>query len=496
MKRTGFILTSVILISLFVMLLQAQAQQPLQPVQPIQKAQIKVPQQIITQSIAKLRGPEMMKYLNKQVIIEGFYYDGSIPMIVDDFQRVYMNMMMPPESYMAIVGPRPAGLKWGDKIVVTGTLSKPTAADLRYVQVESVIIRLMNPQNLKILKPGGSLKTPKLIIQPPIKIQEEKLAGLTPQKYALLIAGGGNPANNHVRYWNDLKAMYNILLTYGYAKGNIAVICADGVGRDTTMPVNYSATAANIAAVFNILAKKMTDKDTLYIMINNHGGGFQDKQIGPYSPGLHGGAIDTNGDEGSENIQESVYKLDLNKDGDQKDIVSVDETFTLWGAPMTDDAFAAEVNKITRYAEMIIQMEQCFSGGFISDLTGPRRTIMSAASPTEPSWAHKDLQYNEFTYWYFAALIGSKPDESGAVNADSDKNGKVSILEAYNFARSNDSRSETPFFEDDGVNPAHSGPVPAGGDGTRSANIYLGDIPLSKIEKIRKELGIKLGALI
>jgi hypothetical protein len=47
------------------------------------------------------------------------------------------------------------------------------------------------------------------------------------------------------------------------------------------------------------------------------------------------------------------------------------------------------------------------------------------------------------------------------------------VTEAYNFARANDSRPETSYFEDNGLLPPHSGDVPSGGDGDRSAKILL-----------------------
>ncbi|MEO0228313.1 MAG: C13 family peptidase [candidate division WOR-3 bacterium] len=216
--------------------------------------------------------------------------------------------------------------------------------------------------------------------------------------------------------------MYNILRSNGYAAQRIYVIYADGTPRDASMPVHYSATPAAITTVFNTLSKTMSDNDMLYIMLNDHG-----------SP----------------------------------------NALCLWNVNMSNTDFANEVNKVSRYNHMVIQMKQCFSGSFIPPLTRARRTIMSSCAANEVSWAHSSLQFGEFTYWYFAALTRRKPDGSGIVNADSNNNGKVSILEAYNFARSNDGRPETPHFEDDGIAPSRSGSVPSGTDGNISTNLYL-----------------------
>ena len=420
MKRFGTISVIVVFFSIFAMMVWAQPQKQFQPSQPLTKVQTQSGALLL--SISRVRGPEMMKYLNKQVTIEGFYYDGSIPLVVDDFKRVFLNKPMPQDSYVPIIGPKPVGIRWGDHISITGLFVKPTNVDPQTVQKESVIIKVPSSEFIKILRSRAVQKS---------SIQGYKVGPMdvktVSSNYAILIAGGLDPANNHVRYWNDLKAMYNILLANGYAKGNIAVIYADGVVRDTSMPVHYAAKKSNIAAVFNLLSNKITSNDTLYIMTNDHGAT---------------GAL------------------------------------CLWGENITANEFSNEVNKVKGYSKMIILMEQCYSGSFIPPLTGSRRTVMSACSATETSSATDSLQFNEFTYWYFAALTGFKPDGGGAVNADSNGDGKISILEAYNFARSKDMQLETPFFEDDGVSPAHSGSIPSGGDGNRSANIYLSDIPL------------------
>ncbi len=368
-------------------------------------------------SISKVRGPEMKTFLNKQVTIEGFYYDGSIPMVIDDIKRVYVDTPLPPESYVPIVGPKPPGIKMGDKISITGTLLKPTTKDHPSVQRESVIIRIEKLDQLKILQPSSipifRLRAESKPYRPPVDL---------PDRYAVLIAGGWNPASNHVRYWNDLATMYDILRSTGYAAQNIYVIYADGVPRDSSMPVHYSATRANIANVFNELSGKISGNDTLYIMLNDHG--------------------------------------DLNR------------LCLFWYGYMTNTDFARELNKVHPKCT-IIQMKQCYSGSFIPPLTGVGRIIMSSCAANQLSYAHSSLIFGEFTYWYFAALTGRKPDFTGNVNADSNNNGKISILEAYNFARSNDTKPETPYFEDSGVPPAVTGPIPSGRDGYLSDNLYL-----------------------
>ena len=88
-----------------------------------------------------LRTSKLLQSLNQQVTIEGFYYDGSVPMIVDDFSRVGVNMVMPPESYIPVIGTPIANAKSGDRVRVTGLLARPSAGDPKYVQGQSAILK-------------------------------------------------------------------------------------------------------------------------------------------------------------------------------------------------------------------------------------------------------------------------------------------------------------------------------------------------------------------
>ncbi len=73
-------IVSAIVFFLFVAVIGAPAQVRKQA-QPAMKVERPTTQLL---SISKVRGPEMTKFVNKQVTIEGFYYDGSIPMVIDD----------------------------------------------------------------------------------------------------------------------------------------------------------------------------------------------------------------------------------------------------------------------------------------------------------------------------------------------------------------------------------------------------------------------------
>ena len=109
---------------------------------------------------------------------------------------------------------------------------------------------------------------------------------------------------------------------------------------------------------------------------------------------------------------------------------------------MSDTDFAAQVNKITSQARIHIVMEQCYSGGFVSELTGPNRTISTACDSTELSFALSTdgigPNHNRFTmYWYHALrgydAFGFTVDANLALYGGNGDN-YVTYHEAYNYA--------------------------------------------------------------
>lgn len=371
----------------------------------------------------------LLKAFDKVATIEGFYYDGSIPMIIDDINRIAQNKIMPDGSYVPL-SRRLSTVKAGDKISIVGTLVRPTRRSAINFRNQFAVLEIEAQPQVTVIA-----RTPKpILFDRRFVIDRKLILGLKPNNYAILIVGGWDAAHNYVRYWNELKATYNMLVARGWPTANIKVIYAGGTPwpGDASVPVHHSATKANINAAFAAFGAKMKSTDMLYVMLNDHGGSGPSAAAG-------------------------------------------DETLALWDrVEMRDSEFGAAVNQVTRYGTMIIQMEQCFSGGFIDDLTAPGRVIVSACNATQSSWAMPpNYTWNWFTYFWLAALTGTRPDGAGAVNADTNGDGKVSMVEAFNFARTMDKGNEIPHYEDNGAVPAHSGSIPAGGDGAVGAATFL-----------------------
>ena len=422
-------------------------------------------------SIPELKSSAGTKYIGKTVTVEGIFVRDPLPMLVTSLDIVIVNMPMPKDQYILLSGdaaeridPKDFG---GAKLRVTGTVNAPDTSENKpqEIYISDIYFEMIE----------------RLVLYSPELMKIKIIENLTPDttRFAILFSGGLNSANNHIRYWNDLKFMYKTLIgTLGFSKNNIAVLYADGKARDTDMPVNYKATKANLQIVFSLLRQHSAPNDFIFFFTTNHGGGFEKSNTSaPLGVGssflYHRGQWDADGDEPNDLLSESDYNLDLNGDGDKVDTVSWDEELCTWGGEIYDDVFHNMVGNL-KFSRMVTVMEQCFSGGLIHDMSqGGNRIIISAAGEYEPSWAMPpSYEYNEFSY-YFTCAINKADHQGNTINADSDNNGHVSLVEAFNYARSKDTRSETPWYEDNGDGLPHSGAMPASSEGTLGSSTTL-----------------------
>ena len=277
----------------------------------------------------------------------------------------------------------------------------------------------------------------------------------TSTNWAIVIAGGANVDNNHARYWNDLSEMYEILtVNYGYAAADVFVLYADGSpptaanchdsgNAHASYPtgiIDYAATAANLDTVTDLIAASGHPCDTLFVFTTDHGGA--------------GG------------------------------------TLNLWGETISAATFASYMDDITQFNWRAFEMEQCYSGEMIPDLSDPNTAIATAAGSTTSCGAGASLfYYDPFAYYFNAALKGEFPSPAGGgtvdpsswstsdvTAADADSDGKVSFVEAYNYAYPLSTCDEDEQYDDNGDGVSQTtGPMPAGGDGALGSLIFLGE---------------------
>ncbi|MCD8029718.1 MAG: hypothetical protein LUF85_02470 [Bacteroides sp.] len=71
--------------------------------------------------------------------------------------------------------------------------------------------------------------------------------------------------------------------------------------------------------------------------------------------------------------------------------------------------------------------------------------IATACGPDELSHARSNLLYDEFVYHWISAVAGKTP-EGTIVNADYNPDGYITAYEAFLYANTKDSKSETPQY--------------------------------------------------
>jgi hypothetical protein len=317
------------------------------------------------------------------------------------------------DSWFFFVDEQP-GANWEHKasyVVVERATGKMKKVAAMSPPVEVMRMKGLNPlatTQLQVMKRNLTLVRPKLMIK--------AIRLLKRSKYAVLLSGGWNAGSNYSRYWNDLSFIYKALKNkYKYNDYEIIVLYANGthapngdLDGNGTNDIDYAATKSNLTKVFNSVGATLSSTGKFFFYSTNHGGD----------------------DAGS-------YKSNL----------------TLWGESIKDYEFGALTKKI-KCNNAIYVMEQCFSGGMMDDIlnaqpkpcTKPRVVVMTACRENEVSWScDTEGAYDEYVYHWTSAVYGRTPTGT-PVDADTNNDGKVTMKEAHEYAKSKDSRNEHPVI--------------------------------------------------
>lgn len=234
-------------------------------------------------------------------------------------------------------------------------------------------------------------------------------------RYAILYSGASN--NRHT---NDLEFLYRQLTdrfyfdednitvlnydgTINYSGGPKPVVSWPGDGTPYTMPVNGAGTKQALEDAIDALKPKLQQDDLLLIHTNNHGG--------------HNGT-------------ESYL-------------------CTYSGPSYNASDFGDKLAELPNYADLIVMMEQCHSGGFndivIESSTADRTTFAGACTEGKNSIGGAD--FDPFARDWISALAGSDPYGS-ALSYDPDYNssGKVSTREAFAYADDIHNSYDSPVY--------------------------------------------------
>jgi hypothetical protein len=262
--------------------------------------------------------------------------------------------------------------------------------------------------------------------------------------WAVILSGGYDADNNHVRYWNDCSSMYTTLTdVYGYLDDHIIVAISDGtdpavdqsngqnsdpdLDNDGDDDIMYACTRANLATIFANLATTLDSGDSLFVFTTDHGSG----ELTP--PGQP-------------------------------------TSMNLWNGEEIWDYEFADLLEPIQCRDMFLVLEPCFSGGFVNDFMAMSstvsRVISTAANDHEYSWSMGPThEYNTFAFHWTAAVRGETA-YGVPVDADANNDGRVSLLEAHTYAVANDTSDEHPQYSEFpvgyGATVTLAGPVSSG----------------------------------
>ena len=121
----------------------------------------------------------------------------------------------------------------------------------------------------------------------------------------------------------------------------------------------------------------------------------------------------------------------------------------LWnGERLYDEELALMLKPFTsRLVNVNVVLGQCYAGGFNDNLEMVGCVVASAAQGNESSWACSDIPYDEFVYQWTCAVNGATHTGEPVV-ADGDRNGRVTMQEAFEYAELYDRQKnwETPQY--------------------------------------------------
>ncbi len=235
------------------------------------------------------------------------------------------------------------------------------------------------------------------------------------ERYAILFSGASN--NRHT---NDLEFLYRELVEkFFFDEEKITVLNYDGTinysgspkpvtswpgdGTPYAMPVDGAGTKLALEDAIDDLKPKLKSDDLLLIHTNNHGG--------------HNGT-------------ESYI-------------------CTYSGADYTASDFASKLGELPAFADLVVMMEQCHSGGFndvvIEASTAERTTFAGACTEGKNSIGGPD--FDPFAHDWISAFAGADPYGASLVSdPDYDHSGRISTREAFAYADDVHNSYDSPVY--------------------------------------------------
>lgn len=398
--------------------------------------------------IAQFKGDDWEDHLGEEVTIEAYLVLTPTPTLHFTLEDRLKNTIIPESRYFRLKVDEELFRDWPDsyhgaKVRLTGTIARDqdqSAGSLSEILGSSYFSVLDVKVNPEILV-ASSIGIDKFNNICQASNICDFITPFNPETYIMLFSGGINASSAYSRYWNDMVFFYTIMAWYyGVDAGKMRIVYKDGTQENGYMPVHYAATIDGVNEAFEWFEEEMDGDDTFIFFATNHGGtNYTD--------------FDNDDDNSFNNGDEAIFYY--NQSG-----------------RIEDDELADMINGLN-FGRMLAILEPCFAGGLLPDLQGPNRVMVSASKEDQVSWGgyqNYGNSYDDFIYLFTAALAGQHADGT-SVDADTDNNGKVSIAEAFEWARVEDTADEIPQIEsdNDGVPSSTAG----GESGSAAENFYI-----------------------
>jgi len=216
----------------------------------------------------------------------GYYTDPDVDLLIDFYGDYVTDEIFAPQSVLTMTGAvPPVTAHDGGFIQVYGVVTYDAVADPYHP--EDTVMASLEALTITEIMPAPTIPGP----PPRIEQQEIKKSendnddsgsrnGCDPCKFAILISGGGNAANNHSKYWENLVALYKFKVdSLGYCDSNVFVHYYHGTRRDNRIPsANVtSADSAKIDSTHQLVANRVAQctkngmQATFQKMVTNHG---------------------------------------------------------------------------------------------------------------------------------------------------------------------------------------------------------------------------------
>jgi hypothetical protein len=177
------------------------------------------------------------------------------------------------------------------------------------------------------------------------------------------------------------------------------------------MTVTGAGTRTDFQAAFNAIAAVIKPEDLLFIHTNDHGAGPGDG-VTDYCMCTYGA--------------------------------------TGWIAYYVND-FIADIGVLPQFENLIVMMEQCRSGGFVTPIVNnsPATWTHVAAAVKASDYSDGGADFDPFAEDWIASMAGHYPDGTGLLHvADTNNDGRISATEGFVYANACVKGGDTPIASD------------------------------------------------